>query len=134
MLPPVSVPMAACAKPPATATPEPEDETPVHRSLAHGFFGGETVGWCSAYAPSVSLTLPSTTAPASSNRRTTVASSSGRQSFSTAVPHDVGRPLVASRSLSAIGAPCRMPSGAPEARFASNASACAKARSPSTET
>ena len=134
MLPPVSEPSAPYARPAATETPDPDDETPVQRSAAQGFTGGATSGWWFENAPSVSLTLPRMTAPAALSRVTTVASSGGSQSASTRVPHVVTISAVQSRSLSAIGTPCRGPRGSPCARRASSASACASARSPVTVT
>ena len=44
MLPPVSVPIAPQARPAATATPEPDEDTPGQYAAFHGFFGGSTSG------------------------------------------------------------------------------------------
>src|SRR6187401_362953 len=113
MLPPVSVPMAPYASPAATATPEPDDDTPGHTAGSQTLRGGSISGWWSENAPSVSFTLPTTTAPASFKRVTVVESSSGIQLASTFVPHVVFTPRVHSRSFNAIGTPCNGPSGSP---------------------
>ena len=134
MLPPVSEPRAPWARPAATETPEPDDDTPVQRSVAQGFTGGSTSGWWFENAPSVSLTLPRMTAPAAFSLRTTVASSSGTQSASTRVPQVVTTPSVQSRSFSAMGTPCSAPRGSPLARRASRAAARASASSAVTVT
>lgn len=42
--PPVSVPIAAAQKRAAAATPEPEDDEPVHKSARHGLTGSVTSG------------------------------------------------------------------------------------------
>src|SRR5579864_1510027 len=62
--PPVSEPIAAKQSPAATATPEPLDDAPGQALASHGLRGGAIAGWCSPTAPSVSLSLPSNTAPA----------------------------------------------------------------------
>src|SRR5262245_40589232 len=134
MLPPVSVPIAPYASPAATATPEPDDDTPGHTASFHTLRGGSTSGWWSENAPSVSLTLPTITAPASLKRFTTVASSDGTHFASTFVPHVVTTPRVHSKSFSAIGTPCSGPSGSPFARAASSRSALAIASSAVTVT
>ena len=43
MDPPVSVPRAKVQSPAATATPDPLEEIPVHRSAFQGFLGGVTL-------------------------------------------------------------------------------------------
>ena len=72
--PPVSEPIEPKQSPAAGAMPEPEEETPVHRSARQGLTGSGMSGWCSIVAPSVMCSLPSSTAPAWSRRVTTVAS------------------------------------------------------------
>ena len=62
--PRVSDPKDAKQRPADVATPDPEDETPVHLSDSHGLTGASILGWCSEKAPSVSSSLPSRTQPA----------------------------------------------------------------------
>ena len=78
--PPVSVPSAPGARPVATATAEPLEEPPGWRSRFHGLsaagHGNSRVG--PPVANSCKASLPSSTAPASRSRVTTVASAAAR--------------------------------------------------------
>src|SRR5437867_1849375 len=115
MEPPVSLPNAPAASPPATAAADPPDDPPGTRLRSHGF----RVGWkaeCSVDEPianSSRLVLPRTTAPAARSRSTTVASYGGTNASSIFDPHVVRTPRVHRTSLSARGAPSSGPSGAP---------------------
>src|SRR5919108_5275891 len=77
--PPVSVPSAATARPPATAAAEPPDEPPGTRERSHGFFVGKNPEFSvdDPMANSSRFVLPSITAPAALNRATGVASYGG---------------------------------------------------------
>ena len=103
--PPVSLPKDPKHSPAAVATPEPLDDAPAQRWASHGLTGISNWGLYPAMAPSVRLSLPSSTAPAASSLATTVASNSGTWSRKTAVPPMVGTPLVKHRSLTAMGMP-----------------------------
>ena len=127
--PPVSDPSAPKQKPAATATPDPLDETPVQWPGCQGFAGAVRPGWCSPVAPSVSMVLPTITAPAASSFSTTVASKSGSKSAITVVPDAVTMPFVKQRSLIPIGIPWSGPRHFPRAISASAFSACRRALS-----
>src|SRR5438477_11522337 len=84
MDPSVSVPMAAAARFPATATPDPELEPDGLRSSAYGFLVSPPrplqplVEWVDRkFAHSLRLVLPTITAPASRSRSTMNASFGG---------------------------------------------------------
>ena len=84
--PPVSVPSDPKHRPAAVATPEPLDDAPDQWSACQGFTGGRMSGWWSANAPSVICSLPSSTAPASRRRETTVPSKLGTKSRCIGMP------------------------------------------------
>ena len=90
----MSVATDAKHRPAAVATPEPLDDTPLHRVLSHGFTGTWNPGKYGPYAPSHSTSLPRMTAPAASSRVTTVASKSDMKSARTFVPAIVRTPRV----------------------------------------
>jgi hypothetical protein len=80
----------------ATAAPEPLLEPPVSRAVSQGFRGtgqGSSVD-TPPYASSCIACLPSRMAPASSSRRTTVASLAGRRSRKVGEFAVVGIPAV----------------------------------------
>ncbi|MCY1221347.1 hypothetical protein D9M72_334000 [compost metagenome] len=74
--PPVSVPVAAGARPAATAAAEPPDEPPGTRLVSHGLRTGPKCEFSldEPIANSSILVLPSVTMPAAAMRSTTVAS------------------------------------------------------------
>ncbi|MNT83173.1 hypothetical protein D3C72_2230020 [compost metagenome] len=74
--PPVSVPVAAGARPAATAAAEPPEEPPGTRCLSHGLRTGPKYEFSfdEPIANSSMLVLPSVTMPAAARRSTTVAS------------------------------------------------------------
>src|SRR5215212_1643144 len=131
MEPPVSVPMAQGARPPATAAAEPPDEPPGTRPGSHGFRVGRKPEFSvdEPIANSSMLVLPSSTVPAALSRAATVASYGGRQPSRIREPLVVGTPSVVTRSLSAIGTPLRPVPAVPDASISS---ARASAASPST--
>jgi hypothetical protein len=103
-------PSAACASgaiPAATATAAPPEEPPGERSVSHGL----------RVTPSASLSVklivpnsevvvfPSSTNPASANRRTTGSESVGRAWPAPADPYVVGQPATSYRSLIGSGTP-----------------------------
>src|SRR3954447_13450639 len=105
MDPPVSVPMPRGAWYDATAALEPPPDPPGIRSRSHGLWVGPNAE-CSVEEPianSSMLVLPSTTSPAPLSRSTRVASYGGTQPSSSRDPAVVGRPLVATTSLTATG-------------------------------
>ena len=75
--------------------PEPLLEPPAVCSVFHGL-RGVPKGWSIVppIANSLRFSLPSSTAPASSRRRTIVESSSGTKSANTFDPPDVSTPFV----------------------------------------
>src|SRR3954465_11769266 len=127
--PPVSVPMASGASKAATAAAEPPPDPPGVRARAQGLRVGPYAE-CSVEDPmanSSMLVLPRIGRPAALSRATTVASYGGTQPPRILDPQVVGRPSVASTSLTAIGTPSRADSGAPAARRASDSAAWASA-------
>src|SRR4051812_50194287 len=78
--PPVSVPSAHGASPPATAADEPPDEPPGMRPASHGLWVTPKAEFSvdEPIANSSMLVLPSRTVPASRSRAATVASNGGR--------------------------------------------------------
>ena len=78
------------------------------------------------------LVLPRIGSPASLSLRTTVASYGGTQPSRIFEPHVVGRPSVASTSLTAMGTPSSAEARRPAARRSSDARAAASAPSAST--
>src|SRR6202453_3663301 len=77
--PPVSVPIAAIARPAATAAPEPEDEPPGSCAVFHGLRAGGQGRSNDAppIANSQVASFPNTIAPASRSNVTVAASSTG---------------------------------------------------------
>src|SRR3954467_1844403 len=115
MEPPVSVPTARGASKAATAAAEPPPEPPGMRSRSQGLCVGPYAE-CSVEEPianSSMLVLPRMGRTASRSLRTTVASYGGIQPSRILDPQVVGRPSVASTSLTAIGTPSRYDAGAP---------------------
>src|SRR5512144_2317312 len=94
--PPVSVPSAAAHRPAATAAALPPEEPPGTQARSHGL----RVGWNAEFsleepiANSSMLSLPSSTAPVSSNRRDGVPSYGGTQPFRMRLPQVVSSPRV----------------------------------------
>ena len=132
--PPVSVPSASGASKDATAAAEPPPEPPGIRSRSHGLCVAPYAE-CSVDEPianSSMLVLPRIGRPASRSRVTTVASYGGTQPSRIREPQVVGRPRVASTSLTAIGTPSSAEAGVPAARRASDSAAWASAPSAST--
>jgi len=77
--PQVSEPSANPTSPAATAAPDPEDEPQLQRSVSQGLSAAPVreapaTEYPSPPAISIMASVPSSTAPASSSRRTTVAS------------------------------------------------------------
>ena len=129
--PPVSVPMAAGARPAATATPEPLDDPPGVRCTA-GSHGLRGVPMCvlvpqPPIANSTVCVLPSTIIPAETTRRASVAVVGDTRFAQTFEPPVVTRPSRSTRSLSAIGTPCSGPTAWPERIARSAASAASRA-------
>ena len=102
----VSVPIAASARPPATAAAGPELEPPVSRVGSQGLRQSPLCGLRPSMpqANSLVLPLPMTIAPAARSRATTVASRSGWRTHS-APPAVVGIPATSTMSLTQIGIP-----------------------------
>src|SRR4051812_48696259 len=106
MEPQVSVPIAKAASPAETIAPEPEDEPQVQQPSFHGFLAAPLMDADAKRYPippasSIIAALPSRTAPASSSRLMTVASSSNFWFAYGPAPHCVGYPFTANRSLAA---------------------------------
>src|SRR5207248_565409 len=105
--PPVSVPIAQGARPPATAAAEPPLEPPGTRARSHGL----RVVWKPLFsvelpiANSSRFVFPTSTAPASRSRLQAVASYGGRQLPRIFEPQVVRMSRVQKLSLSAIGIP-----------------------------
>src|SRR2546427_8203518 len=107
MEPPVSLPNAPAARPPATAAADPPDDPPGTRLRSHGLRVGPKAE-CSVDEPianSSRLVLPTTTAPASMSRCTAVAVYGERYSASIRLPAVVLPHARHMLSLSAIGTP-----------------------------
>src|SRR3954471_23495490 len=121
MEPPVSVPSAIGASNAATAAAEPPPEPPGMRLRSHGLWVGPYAE-CSVEEPianSSMLVLPRIGSPAARTLATAVASYGGTQPSRILEPQVVGRPWVASTSLTAIGTPSRAEAGRPAARRSS---------------
>ena len=129
--PPVSVPIAAGARPAATATAEPLDEPPGVRCTARsqGFHG--VPRWVlvpnEPIANSTVCVLPSTIMPAPISRSASVAVTGETRSIQTFEPPVVTRPWRSTRSFSAIGMPCSGPIRWPLVIARSAASAASRA-------
>src|SRR3954463_2885350 len=111
--PPVSVPTASGASNAATDAADPPPDPPGIRSRSQGLWVGPYAE-CSVEEPianSSMLVLPRIGRPASRSLRTTVASYGGTQPSRILDPQVVGRPLVASTSLTAIGTPSSTEAG-----------------------
>src|SRR5450759_729447 len=131
MEPPVSEPSATGANPAATAAAEPPEDPPGTRLVSWGFGVGPKAE-LSVYEPMANssvLVLPTMTAPASTNRVTTVASYGGRQPSRIRDEQVVGTPRVHRLSFSATGTPANRPGSSPDATRWSMAVACARAAS-----
>src|SRR4051812_1831153 len=105
--PPVSVLTASGASNAATDAADPPPDPPGIRSRSHGLWVGPYAE-CSVEEPianSSMLVLPRIGSPAARSRATTVASYGGIQPSRIREPQVVGRPRVASTSLTAIGTP-----------------------------
>src|SRR5262249_36758764 len=129
--PPVSEPIAHGARPAATAAPDPLDEPPVKCSRFHGLRAGGQ-GRSKDGPPcanSCVAVLPSRIAPASYNRRVTVASAVGMRSMHTRECPDVRMPAVSKMSFNANGTPCNGPRYFRRPISRSACCACARARS-----
>ena len=129
--PPVSVPMAAGARPAATATPEPLDDPPGVRCTA-GSHGLRGVPMCVLVpqlpmANSTVCVLPSTIIPAAMRRSASVAVTGDTRSAHTFDPPVVTRPWRSTRSLRAIGTPWSGPMRWPDRMALSAASAASRA-------
>src|SRR6478752_2401932 len=104
MLPPVSLPTEKPTSAAAVAAPGPALDPDAPSSSSHGF-----IVWppnqmsFSASAPSDSLAT--STAPASSSRRTTTESADGTRLRNGSAPYVVGISFVSSRSLTPYGMP-----------------------------
>ena len=97
----VWVPRATGANPAATAAADPLDEPPGVWARSCGLRVGP--GTNSAYCDVT--VLPRTTAPASRNLRTIVASRAGRRPAKISPPYSVGMSAVSMMSLIATGRP-----------------------------
>src|SRR5580693_10387029 len=126
--PPVSVPMASGASYAATAADEPPDEPPGTLSRSHGLRLGPNAEFSvdEPMANSSMLVLPRMTAPACLSRLVIVASYGGCQPSRMRLPHVVGMPMVANKSLTATGTPASGPRLSPAFRLASISFACAR--------
>ncbi len=131
MEPPVSEPSASGANPAATATALPPDEPPGTFVGSCGFRVGPKAEFSvdEPIANSSRLVLPTTMAPATRTRSTTVASYGGVHPSRIFDEQVVGTPRVHRLSLSAIGTPASAPGSAPAATAASISSARARAES-----
>ena len=128
-LPAPSEPIAAATSPAATAAALPPDDPPGVWSRDHGLRvwpkpGPLVNGHCPS---SQELVLPTITAPADRNRRTTSASATAGPTRP-CVPNQVGTPATSTSSLTAIGIPSKG-AASPAARRRSAAAASASADS-----
>src|SRR6188472_4506401 len=121
MDPPVSEPRPSGAYPAATAAADPPLEPPGTRVVSCGLRVGPNAEFSvdEPIANSSRLVLPTMTAPASRNRRTTVASYGGRQPSRIRDEHVVASPRVHKLSLIAIGTPASGPGSSPRATMSS---------------
>src|SRR3954454_2046250 len=118
MEPPVSVPIASGASNDATAAAEPPPDPPGIRSRSQGLWVGPYAE-CSVDEPianSSMLVLPRIGRPAARRRAATGAPSGAPPPSRTGEPQVVGRPSVASTSLTATGTPSSADAGLPAAR------------------
>ena len=129
MDPPVSEPRATGTSPAATAAALPPEEPPGTRDGSAGFLTGPKwhVSVEDPMANSSQFTLPTTTAPASCSRVTTVASKGERYSSSILDPQLVRPSLVQMLSLMATGTPAKGPADSPAMMRRSISAALAKA-------
>ena len=126
-----SVPIAAPARPAATAAAEPPDEPPGVRCRSHGLRVTPNVGDSvnGVIAISGTLVLPMITAPAARSRRTSSASAATVPSLASP-PYIVASPATSQSSLIAIGTPSSgLASPALARRSACSASASARSAS-----
>src|SRR5712672_800816 len=126
--PSVSEPMLKATQPAAVADAGPAED-PLEPCA--GFQGLRVLppNHTSPCASAPSVNFATSTAPASSRRFTTVASSSIIWLSNPPAPHVVRMPFVASKSLAPHGKPCSDPRYFPAAISASACLACASARS-----
>ena len=128
--PPVSLPIAASAKPAATATADPLDEPPeIWRGFQALTAAGALVLWpVGPIAHSCRLALPMTTAPARRRRATIVASAVATLPAMAGLAAVVGTPATSMLSLIATVIPCSGPR-TPSARSSSRAAVIASSAS-----
>src|SRR5882757_4188451 len=109
MEPPVSVPVAAGTKRPATAAAEPPEDPPGTRVRSQGFLTGpyQLVSLDEPIANSSILVLPSITVPASLSRSTTAASYGATKFDNIREAQVVSTPSVQKMSLCASGTPSK---------------------------
>ena len=115
MLPPVSLPKDAAAKPALTAAALPPLDPPGTRETSRGFLVGPNAEFSvlEPIANSSRFVLPTITAPALRNFVTTVASYGGFQPCKIFDEQVVSTPRVHMLSLSAIGTPANAPTALP---------------------
>ncbi len=132
--PPVSVPKAPKTWRAATEAALPPEEPPGVRSRSQGLRQGPKALFSldEPMANSSMLSLPTTTAPATSSRSTTVASKGGTKPSRMREPQVVSSPFVRKMSFSAMGTPSSRDRASPRARRASEARAAARERSGAT--
>src|SRR6266849_8882221 len=126
--PSVSEPMLKATHPAAAAEAGPADE-PLDPCLVFQGLRVTPPNHTSPCASAPSVNFATSTAPASSSRFTTVASSSIICVSNPAAPQVVRYPFVANRSLAPHGSPCRGPRYFPAAISSSAFFASARARS-----
>src|SRR5881296_964417 len=126
--PKVSDPMLNATHPAAVAEAGPADEPLDPWFVFHGL-RVTPPNHTSPCASAPSVNFATSTAPASSSRFTTVASSSIIWLSNPPAPQVVRMPFVASKSLAPHGNPCRGPRYFPAAISRSASLACARARS-----
>src|SRR5690606_34514793 len=132
--PPVSDPNASAAKPAATAADDPPDDPPGTRAVSSGLRVVPNAEFSvdDPIANSSRFVLPTTIAPASASRVTTVASYGGFQPSRMRDEHVVGTPRVHMLSFSATGTPASGPGSVPAATAASMLAARSRAASANT--
>ena len=129
--PAVSEPIAAGARPKATAAALPEEEPPGASAGSCTFGGVPVTGLMprTEKASSERWVLPRQTRPARVAAASTAASRSGVRPASSAEPPSVATPAVSKRSFQAIGTPSSGPRRIPLRARAAAAAASARARS-----
>ena len=132
--PPVSEAMLPKQSPAATATALPPEDAPGQRPASHGLRGVLPGGRYSPKTPSDRRSVPSSTAPAASRRRITVAVWVAMARERIGMPAVLATPAMSKRSFTAIGTPCIGPSRMPLASASSARRAMSSARSAVTVT